>query len=132
MNHFDFDSILFPVNFANYYQGRFGPTVITEAEKRGVAILALKALARQQWPKDDPHRQQYPKCWYQPVSSVHEAELALKFTLSQAVTSAIPPGEESLFWLALDLATRFHPITEAESAQLAALSKGLNPVFIQT
>jgi len=132
MNRFDFDSILFPVNFTNYYQGRFGPTVVAEAEKRGVARLALKALARQKWPKDDPLRQQYPKCWYQPVSSVHEAELALRFTLSQPVTAAIPPGEESLFWLALDFATRFQPLTEIETAQLVALSKGLDPVFMET
>ena len=34
MNGFDFDTILFPFNFAAWYHGNFGPQVMEEAKKR--------------------------------------------------------------------------------------------------
>ncbi len=129
MDRYDFDSILFPVNFATFYEGNFGPRVLEAAKSKGVARLALKAMARQQWPKDDPLRQQYPKCWYQPLTDRNEAKLGLYFTLSQSVTAAIPPGDESLFRLALDLAMGFRPISQKEKETLQHLAQSLACVF---
>lgn len=129
MDRYDSDSILFPINFATYYKGGFGPRVVARAQEKGVARLALKALARQKWPDVNTRCHRYPKCWYEPVSDVWEAELALKFTLTQPVTAAIPPGEESLFRLALDLAMRFEPITEEETEHLVNLAENLDPIF---
>ena len=60
---FDFDSILFPVNFATYFAGNFGPQIMEKACAQGVARLALKALARQKWPEADAERPLHPKCW---------------------------------------------------------------------
>jgi len=97
MDRYDFDSVLLPINFATFYKSDFGPKVIAAAKSKGTAILALKSLARQQWPQGDPLRKQYPKCWYQPLIEREDARLALYFTLSQPITAAIPPGEESLF-----------------------------------
>ncbi len=129
MDRFEFDSILFPVNFACYSRGDFGPQVLERASSKGVARLALKAMARQHWPQDDPLKAKYGKCWYQPLSDPHEAELGLRFTLSQPITAAIPPGEEELFRLAMDAAMRFTPVTEKELEELYALSDKLNPIF---
>jgi aryl-alcohol dehydrogenase-like predicted oxidoreductase len=129
MERYDFDSILFPINFATFYEGDFGPRVIEAAKSKGVARLALKAMARQKWPPDDPLRPQYAKCWYQPLTDRTEAKLALYFTLSQSVTAAIPPGDESLFRLALDLAMGFRPISQREKETLQKLAASLNPVF---
>lgn len=129
MERYDFDSILFPVNFATFYKGGFGPKVIDAAKSRGMAILALKALARQRWPKGDPSRKEYPKCWYQPLSEWNQAKLGLTFTLSQPVTAAIPPGEESLFRLALDLAMSIRPISEQDLVKAEQMAESLNPIF---
>lgn len=129
MERFDFDSILFPVNFATFYKGNFGQKVIAAAKSRGVARLALKSLARQRWPKDDPSRKEYSKCWYQPLTEREEARLGLYFTLSQSVTAAIPPGEESLFRMAVDLAMAFKPISKDDLEKVKQMAKSLNPVF---
>ena len=45
MKNYDFDSILFPINFVCWNAGNFGPQVFEEAEKRGMGVLALKAMA---------------------------------------------------------------------------------------
>jgi aryl-alcohol dehydrogenase-like predicted oxidoreductase len=129
MERYDFDSMLFPINFATYYKGSFGPKVIETAQSRGVARLALKALARQKWPQNDPMRRKYGKCWYQPLTARQQAKLGLQFTLSQPVTAAIPPGEESLFRLALDLAMDLEPISTQDLEKVKQMAGTLNPIF---
>jgi aryl-alcohol dehydrogenase-like predicted oxidoreductase len=129
MERYDFDSILFPINFATFYKGNFGPKVIAAAESKGVARLALKALARQRRPQSDISRNAYPKCWYQPLSEREEARLGLYFALSQPVTAAIPPGEESLFRVALELAMNFKPISTRDLEKVKQMAESLNPIF---
>ena len=132
MDRYEFDSILFPVNFATFYEGHFGPQIMEKAKAQGVARLALKSLARQKWPQGSTgstDRAKFPNCWYQPCADPREAKLALRFTLSQPVTAALPPGDETLFRLAVDLAMDFAPITAAETAELEALAASLDPLF---
>lgn len=129
LNRFPFDSVLFPVNFASWMDGDFGPQILKLAYERGAARLALKAMARGRWNEGDPQRQQFKKCWYEPLAEPREADLALRFTLSQPVTSAIPPGDENLFRLAVDLAMKFRAIDDKGEAELAAMAKGVNLIF---
>ncbi len=130
MDRYDFDSILYPVNFAAYIEGGFGPEVIKKACEKQMAILALKMLARQRADSDDPMRKKYTKCWYQPITDTEEAKLSMSFTLSQPVTAALPPGEEELFTMALDLISDVKKITEEQFTKLKRLSSTLAvPIF---
>ncbi|MBM3335872.1 aldo/keto reductase [Candidatus Sumerlaeota bacterium] len=129
LDRYEFDSVLFPINFACWMKNNFGPQVIERAKSQGSAVLALKAMARQRWPKDDPQRKKYSKCYYQPVTDPREADLAVRFCLSQPVTAAIPPGDESLFRMALDIASRFKPITAEERNELDGMAKTLETIF---
>ena len=127
MDRFDFASALFPINFVTYYEGGFGPQIIQTAQEKGVGCLALKAMARTSW-KDDAHRP-FPHCWYEPLSDPRHAGLALRFTLNQPVTAAIPPGDPRLFRLALDLAGDVRPLDANELAELRAYGQDLQPIF---
>lgn len=129
LERYDFDSVLFPINFACSLKNDFGSQVLKLAQSRGASVLALKAMARQVWPKADPDRKKYSNCWYQPLTDPREAELGLRWTLSQPVTAAIPPGEEPLFQLALDVAARFRPISNSEERELETLAGKLTPIF---
>lgn len=129
MERFEFDSVLFPVNFASWMAHDFGPQILKLSQERGMARLALKAMARQQWDENDPLRQEYKKCWYRPVLDPIEASLALRFTLNQPVTAAIPPGDERLYRLALDLATNLAPLDTAEEQRLQALAQEVRSLF---
>lgn len=124
---FPLDSVLLPINFACVANGSFGPQVIEAARKKGVARLALKSLAHTPWATGE--EKAYPKCWYKPVSDRELARSSLRFTLSQPVTAAIPPGDERLFALALELALGFEPMTEAEQRATLAAAAGIAPIF---
>ena len=129
MDRYNFDTILFPVNFVLFSQANFGPQVLEKAQKKGMGILALKAMAKTTWTKDEQKNHPHPKCWYHPTSFPDEAALGLRWTLSHPVTAAIPPGDEAYFRLAMDVAQQFKPIAKAEEHELLARAANVEPIF---
>lgn len=127
LDRFDFDTVLFPLNWVIWHQGGFGPRLLAKAEAKGVARLAIKALARRPWHEGEART--WPKCWYAPAESPEEAEFALRFTLSRPVTAAVAPSHAELLWWACDAADRFTPLTAEEEAQAAERSRGITPLF---
>ena len=94
MDRYPFDTILFPLNFVLYSQANFGPQVLRKARQKEMGILALKGMAKTTWPASEKSGHPHPKCWYEPAAFPEEAALGLRWTLSQPVTAAIPPGDE--------------------------------------
>jgi aryl-alcohol dehydrogenase-like predicted oxidoreductase len=130
LERFKLDSILFPVNFVCFGQGNFGPQILARAKEKGVARLALKTLAHHALPKGVNQKETaYPKCWYKPVDERTLARQALRFTLSADITAAVPPGDEKIYALALDLAAGFKPLSARERQKLLASTAGLEPLF---
>jgi aryl-alcohol dehydrogenase-like predicted oxidoreductase len=129
MDLHEFDFFYFPINYAAWYAGDFGPAVLKAAGEKGIPCVSLKALARQQWPADMPKEDRCKGCWYQPIESPEEASLALRWALSQGVASALPPGNESLYRRALTLSEDLRPITPEETARLQQLAQSMTPLF---
>jgi len=131
MDALELDSVLFPVNVNAWENGGFGSQVLGKAKSKGMARLALKALAFGKWPAAmKASDRKYPKCWYQPIDDREMARLALRFTLNQEVTAAVPPGDERIFDLALELASA--PLPKLSAAELMGLKtriSSLEPVF---
>jgi aryl-alcohol dehydrogenase-like predicted oxidoreductase len=129
MDQYDFDSLLFPFNYVTYEQAGFGPQVMEAAERKGVARLALKGMARGPWRDGDPNKSEYPKAWYEPLADRAEAAMALRYTLSLPVTSAIPPGDIRLFRMAMDIADGFQPLSATEQEAARAQAAADRPLF---
>jgi aryl-alcohol dehydrogenase-like predicted oxidoreductase len=127
MDGFEFDTILFPVNYATWHGGNFGPQVLARAQEKKMGVLALKALAMRPWPEGAEKR--YAKCWYEPFDRPEEAEPALRFTLSHPVTAALPPGDETIFRMALGLAARFRPLSGDEVDAIKKRGLAAAPLF---
>lgn len=127
MDRFAFDTILFPVNFATWHAGHFGPQVLETAQRKQMGILALKSMARRPWPEGAVKT--HPKCWYEPLADPAAARAGLRFTLSHPVTAAIPPGDETLFSMALDLAEDFQPLSPAEAEAIKQKGLATTPLF---
>jgi len=131
MDALELDSVLFPVNINAWENGGFGPQILAKAKSKGMARMALKALAFGKWPAEmKENERKYPKCWYQPIDDPEMARLALRFTLNHDVTAAVPPGDERIFDLALQLAEA--PLPALSADELSALKKSIStrePVF---
>lgn len=129
MDQFDFDTVLFPINFVMYSQANFGPQIVQRAREKQMGMMAIKAMAKTPWPASEKNHHPYDKCWYKPTALPKQAELALRWTLSQPLTAAIPPGDINYFRLAMEVAERFTPVNEEETKTLMAQAKGLQPLF---
>jgi aryl-alcohol dehydrogenase-like predicted oxidoreductase len=127
LRRFPFDTVMAPVNFVLEHRSHYAETLLAEARRRGVGVIAIKALAERPWLAGDERK--YPKCWYKPVEDDHLADLALRFTLSERVATAIPPGDERLLRKAIAIARRYRALRPAERVELATIADGLTPIF---
>ncbi len=128
INRFNFDTILFPFNYTTWHAGNFGPQVLALAQEKSMGILALKAMARGPW-KEGADRSKYSKCWYEPLISTEDITMGLRFTLSHPVTAAVPPGEEELFRIALNVSAKLKPLKKAEIQEIKEEALKGEPLF---
>jgi aryl-alcohol dehydrogenase-like predicted oxidoreductase len=129
MDRYNFDTILFPVNWILFTQAEFGPQILKKAQEKKMGILALKSMAKTVWSSDQKQNHPEPKCWYQPASFPDEASLGLRWTLGHPITAAIPPGDERYFRLAMDVAQNYKPLDAHEEQALLAGGRGVEPIF---
>jgi predicted aldo/keto reductase-like oxidoreductase len=128
MKGFDFDTIMFPVNFTTWYAGNFGPQVLALAQEKKMGILAIKAMAKRPWP-DGADTSGYPRCWYEPFTDEENIRMGLRFTLSHPVTAALPAGEEELYRIALNLRNHLEPLDNKEVEAIKAKALTGEPIF---
>ena len=92
----------------------FAPVITGEAPSARAASVSLRALplalcvgnkgmAKTVWPDSEKKGHPHEKCWYQPADFPHEAALGYRWTLSQAISAALPPGDERYFRLGMDV-----------------------------
>jgi predicted aldo/keto reductase-like oxidoreductase len=129
MDRYNFDTILFPVNWVLFTQANFGPQILKRAQEKQMGILALKGMAKTVWAADQKQTHPEPKCWYQPAAFPDEASLGLRWTLGHAITAAIPPGDERYFRLAMDVAQNYKPLESHEEQALLSGGDGVEPIF---
>jgi len=128
LDRYNFDTVLFPVNWVLFTQANFGPQILKRAQEKQIGILALKGMAKTTWPAGGSKHPQ-PKCWYQPARFPDEASLGLRWTLGHPITAAIPPGDERYFRLAMDVEQNYKPLDAAEEQALLSGGHGVEPIF---
>src|ERR1700692_2790266 len=129
MDRYNFDTVLFPVNFVLFTQANFGPQILKKAQEKNMGILALKGMAKTVWPDDQKKDHPEPKCWYKPASFPDEASMGLRWTLGHPITAAIPPGDERYFRRERDGAKNKKPLEAHEEQALLTGAHGVEPIF---
>lgn len=129
MNGFQFDTVMFPINFIEYFTIDFGQPILELAKKQGAAVAAIKPMCRGGWPEG---MERTRKWWYRPVEQPDEVSLALRFTLSRpGVVVGFPPAFLDLLDRAIDAAKNYEPSTESEIEKLQKLAAECLSIFKQ-
>jgi predicted aldo/keto reductase-like oxidoreductase len=129
MKAFDFDTVMFPISFAEYYLRDFGREVLEVAEDRGASVLAIKPMCMGAWPKDVPRARNW---WYRTTETPEEIELSLRFSLSlKNVVTGIPPSFVELVDKAIAAGVAYRPATTEDKDQLRELAARCESVFIR-
>jgi predicted aldo/keto reductase-like oxidoreductase len=127
MSQYAFDTVMFPINFIEYYQFGFGQEVLAEAQKQGAGVLAIKPMCGGLWGEKEERTRQW---WYKPLEERREINMALRFTLSlPGVTAGVAPGMLDLFPKALEVVKIYQPSTEEEKRELEGMAKERISVF---
>jgi predicted aldo/keto reductase-like oxidoreductase len=126
---YDFDTMLFPVNWASWLKNGVGQTALKEAAKRNLGCIAVKSLAEQ---ARENEFDGYPRCWYKPICNDPElADLALRFTLSRTVHTAVSPADIRLLELGLAILEKYGGVPAPLSdEELAVLEKRAGEVML--
>ena len=116
---FNFDSVLFPVNWALDLGKGFGSRITAKAKELGKGLLGMKTLAHRQWLEGE--ERVYPKSWCKTVFNDDRLAIAaLKYTLSKGVDTVVPPGNFEQFAYAVEHIEEClaHPLTAEDVAYL--------------
>lgn len=127
IDSFEFNSVMLPINFATWLNGGFGLQVVEKARQKGMAVIALKGMAKTLVAPGET--KPYERCWYVPIDDSEYGKLAFRWTLSQDITAAMPPGDFQFFKTALEAATDFRPVSAEEEEKLKTYAQGLEPLF---
>jgi predicted aldo/keto reductase-like oxidoreductase len=129
MKGFKFDTVMFPINFVEYYTRGFGKEVLALAQEQGAAVLAIKPLSWGTWPKDAKKDRQW---WYRTVEEPGDIELAMRFALSQpGVAAGIPPSFADLLSRTIEAAKAFQLLDEAATAKLKQMAENRESLFLR-
>lgn len=129
LNRYDFDSVLFPVNFvqfANPVYREQAESLLKTCRERNVGVMAIKSITRAPWGT----RARTNTTWYEPFTDPAMIQQAVNFTLSQAgVTGICTVGDTRVLPMVLEACERFTPMTVVEQEKLIARAGEHEPLF---
>ena len=92
---YDFDTVLFPLNWGLHLEKGMGGRLIAEAKRRNMGLLGMKALIHRAWlDKDEQAASPFPKSWCKPIDPDDEPFrlAAMRYALSLGADALVPPG----------------------------------------
>jgi aryl-alcohol dehydrogenase-like predicted oxidoreductase len=127
MKTFKFDSVMFPINFVEFYNRGFGKEILALAAEQGAGVISIKPISWGLFPKDSPKNREW---WYSSVEDPKHVELAMRFALSQkGVVAGIPTSYIELLDKAIEAAKAFTPLDDAGAEQLRQLAANRESLF---
>ncbi len=124
---FNFDTVMFPVNYVEYYTRGFGKEVLALAKEKGAAVLSIKTIHSGAWPKDVKRTREW---WYRPLEKQEDISLAYRWTLSlPGVVVGFPPAWLDLQERAIAAGLAYRPATKADAAKLEEMAKDCGSIF---
>ena len=125
---FNFDTVLLPVNYVLHAhpepKNDYEP-VLSLAKKRDLGVIAMKSVAKGPWPTN----QKTSNTWYQPFATQKEVDEAVRFTLSQSVTTAASSSDIRIAKMMIDAAERYTPMKKEEQQELLLKASAYKPLF---
>ncbi len=124
---FDFDTVMFPINFVEYYTIGFGKPVLELAAEKGAAVISIKPVSRGLWPKDMERTRRW---WYRPVEDEKEIGLAMRFALGlKGVVTGIPVSFLDITDKVIEACREDRPNTREEDEAIRRLAAECTSVF---
>lgn len=129
LRRFDFDSVLFPLNFVqmgNPYYRENAEELIRVCRERNVGTMVIKTITKSPWGQ----REHTATTWYEPFDEPGIIQRAVDFALSYDVTGLCTVGDVRILPLVLQACENFKPMDEAEREKMIAEGRQFEPLFV--
>jgi predicted aldo/keto reductase-like oxidoreductase len=129
LRRFDFDSILFPLNFvqmANPEYRRAAEELIATCRAKDVGTMVIKTITKAPW-GNRPHT---AATWYEPFDKMDEIQRAVNFALSYDVTGLCTAGDTRILPLVLQACESFSRLSQGELEEMIKSAEQYEPLFV--
>ena len=118
LERYDFDTILFPLNWALGLNTGWGDRIAEAARAGDRGLLAMKCLVSRMWREGEP--KVYPKSWCRPIfDNPRLAVLGMKYGFHKGGQILVPPGNfDSFNFMINHLEEAMEPLSDEELSYL--------------
>ena len=128
LRRFDFDSVLFPLNYAQLALPDFrkhAEELIRVCRAKDVGTMIIKSITKGPWGE----KKQTASTWYEPFDKMEEIQNAVNFVLSHEVTGICTAGDTHLLPMVLKACENFTRISDIEREAMIERGAQLEPLF---
>jgi aryl-alcohol dehydrogenase-like predicted oxidoreductase len=128
LRRFDFDSILFPLNFVQMaipdYR-KYTEELIATCRAKDVGTMVIKTITKAPW-GERPHT---ANTWYEPFDQQDEIQKAVNFAMSYEVTGLCTAGDTQILPMVLKACENFTRLQDSELEEMIKSAKQYEPLF---
>jgi aryl-alcohol dehydrogenase-like predicted oxidoreductase len=128
LKRFEFDSILFPLNFVQMSQPEYRKNteeLIAVCKQQQVGTMVIKTITKGPWGQ----KKKTATTWYEPFDEITDIQRAVNFALSYDVTGLCTAGDTRILPLMLKACEEFSPMDEAAREAMIESGKMFEPLF---
>lgn len=129
LRRFDFDSVLFPLNFIQMGNPEYRKTaedLISMCNAKDVGTMVIKTITKGPWEE----KQHTATTWYEPFDQMDEIQRAVDFALSYDITGLCTAGDTRILPLVLQACQNFNRLTETEREEMIKSGQQFKPLFV--
>lgn len=127
MRGYRFDTVMFPINYVEYFTLGFGKEVLDLAAEQDVPVLSIKTMNAGAWPQG---MERTRKWWYRPLEDQEDINLAYRWTLSlPQVVMGFCPAWLDLQERAIAAGKALQPAGELDGERLRKMAADQGTIF---
>lgn len=128
LRRFDFDSVLFPLNFAQMANPEYrknAEELIAVCKAKDVGTMVIKSITKGPWGE----KRHTATTWYEPFEQMDEIQRAVNFALSFQVTGLCTAGDTRILSLVLQACENFRQLPPTDLEAMIQSGKQYEPLF---
>src|SRR5688572_11619574 len=128
LRRFDFDSVLFPLNFvqmANPEYRKYAEELIEVCKAKDIGTMVIKYITKGPWGE----RKHTATTWYEPFEEMDDIQKGVNFSLSYDVTGLCTAGDIRLVPPVLRACENFTRLSQEEIEEMIKSGEQYEPLF---
>lgn len=128
LRRFDFDSVLFPLNFvqmANPEFRKYAEELLAVCKAKDVGTMLIKTITKAPWGE----REHTANTWYEPFDQMDKIQRAVNFALSYETTGLCTAGDTRILPMVLKACENFKQLNSSTMEEMIQSAKQFEPLF---